>query len=260
MTLAGGAEQGASVFARARRETVRYHEDFYSSAVMGQAGTWLARPHRLLRDSLSQVRSHEPAIAYDLGSGPGRHTIPLLQQLPPGSEVYAVDLLSSALRSLRDAVPPGLRTVLHTRQADLDDFAFQAPADLVLAFSVIEHLPDLDVIRQLLNRVRTAVTSAGVVAIGIVADRFEIDDSGDQRPALIESPLTSAQVADLLSGVFGDFTVVYQEASPACVREDRDGKTYTLASTLITWLGTRSRDTRLPGPTGRPSGPFPGGS
>ena len=43
----------------------------------------------------------------------------------------------------------GLGTVLHTQQADLDSFDFEMPADLVLAFSVIEHLPDADAIRDL---------------------------------------------------------------------------------------------------------------
>jgi hypothetical protein len=104
-------------FERARRETVRYHEELYAAAALGQAGTWLARPHRLLADALELVRSGRSVVAYDLGAGIGRHTIPLLRQLPDGSEVYAVDLLPSALRSLENAVPPGIRTRLHTRTA-----------------------------------------------------------------------------------------------------------------------------------------------
>src|ERR1700743_3231640 len=95
-------------FERARRETVRYHEELYSSAGLGQAGTWLARPHRLplhapaapppraaalgqagtwrarppslLLDALAYVPSGRPVIAYDLGAGIGRHTIPMMQQ------------------------------------------------------------------------------------------------------------------------------------------------------------------------------------
>jgi hypothetical protein len=40
-----------SEFERARHETVRYHEELYSSAGLGDAGTWLAKPHRLLLDA-----------------------------------------------------------------------------------------------------------------------------------------------------------------------------------------------------------------
>jgi hypothetical protein len=46
-------------------------------------------------------------------------------------------MLPSALRSLRNAVPPGIRTRLQTRPADLDGFEFETPAGLILAFSAI---------------------------------------------------------------------------------------------------------------------------
>ena len=133
---------------------------------------------------------------------------------------------------------PPHSTVLHTRPADLDDFQFETPADLVLAFSAIEHLPALEAIRGLLGRVCAAVRPGGVVAIGIVADRIEIDSKGNRRPALIESAISSAAATELLSSAFGAFDVVYQKARPADVREDRQGERYTLASTLLTWLAT----------------------
>jgi SAM-dependent methyltransferase len=226
-------------FERARRETVRYHEELYASASLGQAGTWLAKPHRLLADALERVPSGKPVVAYDLGAGIGRHTIPLLEELPAGSDVFAVDLLPSALRSLESAVPPGIRTRLRTRPADLDGFAFEAPADLILAFSAIEHLRDLDAVRALLHRVRAATRPGGVVAIGVVADRAEADDHGRRRPALLESAMSAAEATGLLSGVFGDFDVAYQRCRPAQVREQRGEDAYTLTSTLVTWLAAR---------------------
>ena len=79
----------------------------------------------------------------------------------------AVDLLPSALQSLRRSVTPGISAVLRTRHADLGDFVFETPADLVLAFSAVEHLPTLEAIRSLLERVRAAASPGGVVAIGI---------------------------------------------------------------------------------------------
>ncbi len=234
-----GGDRDPAEFERARRETVRYHEELYASATLGQAGTWLAEPHRLLADALELVSSGKPVVAYDLGAGIGRHTIPLLRELSAGSDVFAVDLLPSALRLLENAVPPGIRTHLHARAADLEGFEFEAPADLVLAFSAIEHLGDLTAVRSLLGRVRAATKPGGVVAIGIFADRVEVDDHGQRRPALLESAMSAAEAIGLLSGVFSDFDVAYQRSGPARVREQRGEDTYTLTSTLITWLATR---------------------
>jgi len=232
-------EAGSVGFERARRETVRYHEALYASAALGQAGTWLAKPHRLMADALELVPSGKPVVAYDLGAGIGRHTIPLLRELPDGSDVFAVELLPSALRSLETAVPPGIRTHLQTRPADLDGFEFEAPADLILAFSAIEHLRDLNAVSSLLDRVRVATRPGGVVAIGIVADRVEVDDHGRRQPALLESAMSTAEATGLLTAVFSDFDVTYQRLSPAQVREERGEDTYALTSLLVTWLATR---------------------
>lgn len=156
-----GGDREPTEFERARRETVRCHEELYASATLGQAGTWLAKPHRLMVDALELVSSGKPVVAYDLGAGIGRHTIPLLRELPDGSDVFAVDLLPSALRSLENAVPPGLRTHLRTRPADLDGFEFEVPAGLILAFSAVEHLRDLKAVRSLLDRCRAATKPGG---------------------------------------------------------------------------------------------------
>jgi trans-aconitate methyltransferase len=194
-----------------------------------------------MADALALVPSGKPVVAYDLGAGIGRHTIPLLRELPDGSDVFAVDLLPSALRKLENAVPPGIRTHLQTRPADLDGFEFEMPADLIFAFSAIEHLRDLQAVRSLLDRVRAATKPGGIVAIGIVADRVEVDEQGRRRPALLESAMSAAEATGVLAGAFSDFDVTYQRLGPAQVREERGGDTYTLTSMLVTWLATRPK-------------------
>lgn len=232
----------AADFDRARQETVRYHEEFYATASLGQAGTWLARPHPLVSDALALVPAGHQAVAYDLGAGVGRHTIPMMQHLPKGSTVVAVDLLTSALRTLEEStLQSSGTTALRTRAADLNDFQFETPADLVFAFSAIEHLPNTESIHRLLTRIRNALKPSGVVAIGIVADRHEIDPNGHRRTALLESSITAEQTRVLLAEAFSDLNVVYERSNPTHVKEQRGTQTYTLASTLVTWLGTKPR-------------------
>lgn len=89
------------------------------------------------------------------------------------------------------------------------------------------------------EELHAAVRPGGVVAIGIVADRIEIDSNGNRRPALLESEISTAAATELLSSSFGAFDVVYKKARPADVREERQGESYTLTSTLLTWLATR---------------------
>lgn len=243
MTPADAApEPGAPSFDAARQETVRYHEELYAEADLGSPGTWLEEPHPILDEALALLPDDRPLVAYDLGAGVGRHTLPLLERLPEGSCVVAVDLLGSALDRLRDAAPKRTGRTLRTVAVDLADLTFDAPADLVLAFSAVEHLPSPDAVRDLLARVAAATAPGGVVALGILADRHEITHDGDRRAALVESRLTSDDTARLLHETLGDLRVVVHRAEPAEVTEERDGEEYVLASTLVLHLAVRETD------------------
>lgn len=226
-------------FERARRETIRYHEELYGTTGRGQPDGWLKKPHPLIFDALRLLSPRHPVTAYDLGAGIGRHTVPMMRLLPPGSHVHAVDLLASALSRLEATAPQVDSTVLHTRQADLEDFVFPTSADLCFAFSAIEHLRDEVAVRAVLRRIATATRAGGVVALGIVADRFEVHRDGCRRPALLESGLSVATTCRLLAEVFDDFVVDRLVTGPAAVDEHRDGVPYTLSSTLVTWLARR---------------------
>ena len=232
-------DRSSTEFERARRETIRYHEELYGATGLGQPDEWLKKPHPLVFDALRLLSPSEPVTAYDLGAGVGRHTVPMMRLLPAGSQVHAVDLLASALRRLEDTAPRQGPTVLLTQQADLEDFVFPTAAELCFAFSAIEHLRDEPAIRAVLRRIATATRPGGVVALGIVADRFEIHQDGSRRPALLESGLSVATTRALLTEVFDDFVVDRLVTGPAEVDEHRDGVPYTLSSTLVTWLGRR---------------------
>ena len=226
-------------FDEARHETIRYHDELYTSTSLGEEGTWLERPHPIVYQAIALLPDDRPVVAYDLGAGIGRHVVPLLDRLPDGSDVYAIDLLDSAVEQLRTLTPTSGSSRLHVQQRDLADVEFADAVDLVLAFSAVEHLAGPDAVRRLLDKIRAALTPSGLVALGIVADRFEIDAEGGRRPALLESDLSTEDVDALLAGAFPDLETVSRNIRPARVEEERDGETYTLASNLVTWIGRR---------------------
>lgn len=227
-------------FDRARRETIRYHEELYAGTSLGDDDSWLRGPHRLIFESLGLMPEDRPVIAYDLGAGIGRHTIPLLENLPDGSEVHAIDLLDSAVQKLKQSAPASGATRLHARQADLAEVKLADGIDLVFAFSAVEHLPGPEAIARLFEKIAAALRPGGIAAFGIVADRYEVDAAGERRAALLESGISVQDAEALLSDVFAGFQVVQQRTHPASVVEERDGEEYTLSSTLLTWIGRRA--------------------
>ena len=181
--LPGDGTVAMDDFVRARRETIRYHETLYMSTSLGTQGSWLARPHPLVMDSLRLIT--HPVHAYDLGAGVGRHALPLVAGLPTGSRVTAVDLIPSAVAKLVDnAASAGLSDRVETVNADLESWAFPADdAGLIVAFSALEHVSSLDAFCAILERCRVATIPGGVNVIGIVADREEVTASGARRAA-----------------------------------------------------------------------------
>jgi tellurite methyltransferase len=220
----------------ARAETIRYHQELYASTELGTRGTWLARPHGLVLDAIARVGAARPIVAYDLGAGIGRHVVPMTERLHPDSSIIAVDLLPTALTKLATTVRATSKTTLRTVATDLAEFEFDVPADLVIAFSVIEHLPDLHTITRLLRRVSAALNPGGVVAIGVIADRYEIASDGARRPALLESALTCAEAEAALQEAFGRSTVIRNTRTHVEATESRDGHDYRLASTLLSFM------------------------
>jgi len=61
-----------------------------------------------------------------------------------------------------------------------------------------------------------------------------LDDELQKARRRLEASPTEDAVA-----AFSDFEVTYQRLSPAQVREERGEDTYTLTSTLVTWLAVR---------------------
>ncbi|MGF3057359.1 class I SAM-dependent methyltransferase [Microbacterium sp. YY-01] len=239
------AAKGATTmpdFDSARRETIRYHDELYSNVELGEKGTWLERPHRLIFDALHLLPNNRPVIAYDLGAGVGRHVVPMLKHLPDGSHVYAIDLLDTAVQQLETLAPTSGTTRLHAHQQDLTSVEFVSDVDLIFAFSAIEHLPSVTAVRQLLTKARISLREGGVIALGVIVDRYEIDSAGKPRPALIESGLSSRDVNEILTDTLHELRPVTTNAGRAEIDEERDGESYTLASTLITYIGRLDRE------------------
>jgi SAM-dependent methyltransferase len=234
--LSGDGTVAIDEFARARAETIRYHETLYRSTSLGTRGSWLAHPHPLVMDSLGLVT--HPVHAYDLGAGVGRHTLPIVAGLPTGSRVTAVDIIPSALASLvENTAAAGLSNCVETVNADLESWAFPADdAGLIVAFSALEHVSSLDAFCAILERCRGATIPGGVNVIGIVADREEVSSSGARRAALIELPLSGEQALSALRRCFTGWQIHVDETIPAAVTEERNGVLHELRSTLIKFV------------------------
>ncbi|MBG6215237.1 MAG: class I SAM-dependent methyltransferase [Cryobacterium sp.] len=231
-----------SVFAGGRAETLRYHEDLYASTPLGTAGSWLLGPDRLVLKAIDLSGGVGPILAFDLGAGIGRHTIPMARGLAAGSRVVAVDVIPSAIRRLEvNCAEAGVSDSVTPIVRDLEEFEFDVSmaVGLIVGFSAVEHVSSATAMRGLLSRCAAATAPSGLIALGIFADRIEELADGTVRRALVEFELDSKEVRTMLDEVFSSWIVEYADIGANHVSEERDGIPYELRSTLIQFIGRR---------------------
>lgn len=233
-----------SVFAEGRAETLRYHEDLYASTPLGAADSWLLEPDQLVLKAIELSRGANPILAFDLGAGVGRHTIPMAQGLAAGSKVIAVDVIPSAIAHLKtNCAAAGVSDMVTPVVRDLEKFTFDTSmvAGLIVGFSAVEHVSSISAMRALLCRCAAATAPGGLVALGIFADRIEELADGTIRPALVEFELDSTTVHTMLDEAFSSWIIEYTHTGAEHVPEKREGIPYKLESTLIQFIGRKPR-------------------
>lgn len=224
-----------------RRETVRYHEDFYAHHELFKEGSWLYRPAPFVLRSFEVIQSTRPMRAVDLGSGVGRHTIPVAQRLPRGSYVVGLDLLPSAAALLsRNARAAGLTDIIQPVVADLGQVALSpGSVDLLVSVSALEHAADLVALEGVLRHCQEATRPSGLHCLIIGTEKVEIAAGTTSRPARVEFPLSREDAEQLFARLYSSWEWLDYSAAVLGVDEKRDGEAYTLRTTNIRLLARR---------------------
>lgn len=85
-----------------RKEEMKYHDFCYENYKLFEEGSWLYKPVKTVMDLLPIFKNHEKIRVLDLGSGVGRNSIPIAQEIKnKNGKVVCIDLLDSALDKLK---------------------------------------------------------------------------------------------------------------------------------------------------------------
>lgn len=230
-----------------REETLRYHEEFYRRHRLFEPGSWLQHPSRFVLRALDRLDPARPVIVYDLGCGVGRHTIPIAQAVPAGSQVIGVDLLPVAAAQLEaNAAAAGVSEKVRAVVADLELVSLPTgSADLIVGCSALEHVSSFPAFDELLSRMQEATRVGGLHCLVIGSDKFEVDSDGISRPARVEFPLATDELTALLQRRYADWAWLDSSRGTFVVEEARDRASYELHSTctrlLVRRPGARQR-------------------
>ena len=252
---AGSLEsEDRSDFARARRETLAYHSEYYRRYRLFDESSWLARPDaglmQLVNDYLMLRREpEEPVRILDLGCGVGRNAVPVAMALKEAAVpclITAVDVLAESIELLREnAEKYGVPTSIEAVVADNDCLVIaERSFDLIAAISVLEHCAGVERLGQLLGAIAGGLKDGGLARIEMTTDRHVVDLlSGRPVPTCVETPLTENAVRQMLAEAFraeDEYEVLSLEVFPYSEELEKDGRRVLWQSRQIS-LAVRRR-------------------
>ncbi len=224
-----------------RRETLRYHRQYYDSHNIDDEKGWLSRPDEYLMKAAEKLPRGQSVRLLDIGAGPGRHAIPLAERCPAGSRIDAVDILPKALDQLREnADEAGLGNIVAPVCADIAEFPLPAHTyDAVFSCSSVEHVANAGILERVLRALAGSVRPGGLVCFLINTNTREIEADGRVHEALIEFDLDEWTARRLILNVFGLWSIRDLSTRPWRVTEKRGERKIVLASKCLRFTASK---------------------
>lgn len=148
--------------------------------------------NRPIHDLLAQIPNELPAMAADIGCGPGNST-ELLKERFPQAHVVGVDNSPEMIEAARTRLPD-----VKFDLADIATWGHQGPFDIILANAVLQWLPDHE---NLLPFLLSKLSSTGSLAVQM-PDNFDEPSHQLMRKTAEEGPW-AAKLTDIRQAKVG---------------------------------------------------------
>ncbi|MCM3400973.1 class I SAM-dependent methyltransferase [Cytobacillus oceanisediminis] len=224
-----------------RKEEKKYHDFCYENYKLFEEGSWLYKPVKTVMDLLPLFKDKKDTRVLDLGSGVGRNSIPIAEQIKNNNgKVVCVDLLSSAIEKLhRYSKEYSVGEVIELVKADIENYQIQKDEyDFIVAVSSLEHVSSEAIFEKVVKQMALGTKTDGLNCIIVNSDVQEIDlDTNETIDALIEINISSVEMIKKLEDIYDGWEVINKWVKPLkykIVRNDREILLKTNAITYVT--------------------------
>ncbi|WP_368657080.1 class I SAM-dependent methyltransferase [Metabacillus halosaccharovorans] len=226
-----------------RKEEKKYHDFCYENYKLFEEGSWLYKPVKTVMDLLPLFNNHEDIRVLDLGSGVGRNSIPIAQEIKnKNGKVVCLDLLDSALDKLkRYSAEYEVEEIIETRKADIGHYEItKNEYDLIVAVSTLEHVESEDIFDNVIKQMALGTKNNGINCMIINSEVEEIEiESNKKLDAMMEVNLKTVNMINKLNSIYEGWEVLSQLVKPLEYQIVRNEREVLLKTNAITYVARK---------------------
>lgn len=223
-----------------RKEEKKYHDFCYENYKLFEEGSWLYKPVATVLDLIPLINNKENIRVLDLGSGVGRNSIPIAQEIKSRSgKVVCVDLLDSALEKLiLYSEEYEVKEVIETKKADIGHYEItENEYDFIVAVSTLEHVESEHVFESVIKQMALGTKNKGLNCIIVNSEVEEIViESNIKLDAMMEINIKTEDMIRKLDEIYEGWEVLNRLVKPLEYKIVRDEKEVLLKTNAITYV------------------------
>lgn len=226
-----------------RKEEKKYHDFCYENYKLFGEGSWLYKPVKTVIDLLPMLEGKTNPKVLDLGSGVGRNSIPIAQEVKnKDGKIDCVDLLDSALDKLKlYSEEYEVEEVIETIKADIGHYDIaKNEYDLIVAVSTLEHVESEDVFENVIRKMASGTKDEGINCIIVNSEVEEIDIGTKKNlDAMMEVNIKTEDMLSNLRHIYDGWEIVNQLVKPLEYKIVRDERDVLLKTNAITFVARK---------------------
>ena len=228
-----------------RNKEKEYHDSCYENYKLFEKGSWLYKPVKTVMDQMPYFKKKTDIRVLDLGSGVGRNSIPIAQEIKGRGEVVCVDLLSSATEKLRQySKEYDVEEVIKLENRDIEDYLIEEEAfDFIIAVSALEHVTSEAAFDRVIENMIKGTKKNGINCIIVNSEVEEMDIAENEKlDVMMEVNIKTEEMLHQLNRQYEGWEVLKRLVKPLKYIIERDERNVLLQTNAITYVVRKNSD------------------
>jgi SAM-dependent methyltransferase len=222
-----------------RKEEKKYHDFCYDNYKLFEEGSWLYKPVKTVMDLLPLLNNKEKIKVLDLGSGVGRNSIPIAQEIKNNGKVVCIDFSDIALDKLKlYSKEYEVEEVIEAEKADIGHYVIAKDEyDFIVAVSTLEHVESEEVFENVVTGMALGTKKDGINCIIVNSEVEEIDiETNEKLDVMMEINIRTEDMIDKLGRIYEDWEVLARLVKALEYKIVRGEKEVLLKTNAITYV------------------------